>query len=65
VVNCIFIITTPFGLQSFKLAGLSFWPVGRRVVSVEMARIAREHNAQLKFDRIRAKGNGAGLAAVK
>ncbi len=65
VVNCIFIITIPFGLQSFKLAGLSFWPVGRRVVSIEMARIAREHNAQLKFDKIRAKGNGAGLAAVK
>jgi uncharacterized membrane protein YccF (DUF307 family) len=64
VINCLFIITIPFGLQSFKLAGLCFWPVGRRVVSVEMAKIAREHNAQAKFDKIRAKsGNGTAVAA--
>ncbi|WP_315858354.1 YccF domain-containing protein [Rhizobium leguminosarum] len=30
MINCVFIITIPFGLQSFKLASLSFWPVGRR-----------------------------------
>jgi uncharacterized membrane protein YccF (DUF307 family) len=64
VINCIFIITIPFGLQSFKLAGLSFWPVGRRVVSVEMARIAREHNAQEKFNKIRAKSGTAGAAVT-
>ena len=40
VLNCITIIGIPFGLQSFKLAGISFWPVGRRVVSVELATMA-------------------------
>jgi uncharacterized membrane protein YccF (DUF307 family) len=65
VINCLFIITIPFGIQSFKLAGLSFWPVGRRVVSIEMARIAREHNAQDKFNKIRAKsGNGTVVVAT-
>ncbi|MBY3412326.1 YccF family protein [Rhizobium laguerreae] len=65
VINCIFIITIPFGIQSFKLAGLSFWPVGRRVVSVEMARIAREHNAQEKFSKIRAKSGSTSVVAAK
>ncbi|HYH59225.1 MAG TPA: YccF domain-containing protein [Thermoleophilaceae bacterium] len=32
VVMCILIITIPFGLQAFKLAGYSFWPFGRTVV---------------------------------
>lgn len=32
----------PFGLQAFKLAGLSLWPVGRRVVTIEVARAARD-----------------------
>lgn len=49
LINCITIIGIPFGLQAFKLAGLSFWPVGRRVVSVEMARVAREENARAQL----------------
>ncbi|CCE98415.1 putative membrane protein [Sinorhizobium fredii HH103] len=53
VINCIFIITIPFGLQSFKLAGLSFWPVGRRVVPIELANEARKRNAQEKLDKMR------------
>ena len=32
VVNCIFIITIPFGIQSFKLAGYALWLFGRVVV---------------------------------
>jgi uncharacterized membrane protein YccF (DUF307 family) len=32
VVMCLLIITIPFGLQSFKLAGYSLWPFGRMVV---------------------------------
>lgn len=32
VINCIFIITIPFGVQSFKLAGYALWPFGRMVV---------------------------------
>ncbi len=33
VINCIFIITIPFGIQSFKLAGYALWPFGRMVVN--------------------------------
>lgn len=29
---CITIVGIPIGLQCFKLAGLSFWPFGKRVV---------------------------------
>ena len=29
---CIFVITIPFGIQSFKLAGFALWPFGRAVV---------------------------------
>lgn len=32
IVNCVFIITIPFGVQSFKLAGYALWPFGRMVV---------------------------------
>lgn len=45
VLNCLTIIGIPFGIQSFKLAGISFWPVGRRVVSRELAKAARKENA--------------------
>jgi uncharacterized membrane protein YccF (DUF307 family) len=31
ILNCIFIITIPFGLQSFKLARFVIWPFGRTV----------------------------------
>ena len=39
------LIGIPFGLQSFKLAGLSLWPVGRRMMSIEVAQAARQSNA--------------------
>lgn len=52
LIACLFIITIPFGIQSFKLAALSLWPVGRRVVTVEMARVARERTAQSKLNEI-------------
>ena len=55
ILSCLTIILIPFGLQSFKLAGISFWPVGRRVVSKEMAEIARKENAKKEFDKIRNK----------
>lgn len=32
IVNCLFIVTIPFGIQSFKLAGCALWPFGRMVV---------------------------------
>ena len=55
VLNCITIIGIPFGLQSFKLAGISFWPVGRRVVSVELADLARHENAKTKLAQLRGQ----------
>lgn len=51
IINCITIIGIPFGIQAFKLAGISFWPVGRRVVSMELARAMRDARAQ---DELRA-----------
>jgi uncharacterized membrane protein YccF (DUF307 family) len=32
VIQCLFIITIPFGVQCFKLAGFALWPFGRAVV---------------------------------
>lgn len=32
IVMCVLIITIPFGLQAFKLAGFMLWPFGRTVV---------------------------------
>lgn len=32
LIQCVFIITIPFGVQSFKLAGFALWPFGRAVV---------------------------------
>lgn len=59
VINCLTIIGIPFGLQSFKLAGLSFWPVGRRVVPIELANEVRKRNAQQKLDKIRGESVAA------
>lgn len=39
------IIGIPLAIQDFKLAGISLFPVGKRVVSVELARAARTANA--------------------
>jgi uncharacterized membrane protein YccF (DUF307 family) len=32
LVMCILIITIPFGIQAFKLAGFAVWPFGRAIV---------------------------------
>ena len=32
VVMCVLVVTIPFGLQAFKLAGYALWPFGRSVV---------------------------------
>lgn len=32
ILMCVLIITIPFGLQAFKLAGYALWPFGRTVV---------------------------------
>ena len=33
VICCVLIVTIPFGLQSFKIAGYVIWPFGRSVVN--------------------------------
>jgi uncharacterized membrane protein YccF (DUF307 family) len=33
ILNCIFIVTIPFGIASFRLAGYALWPFGRTVVA--------------------------------
>lgn len=47
--QCITIIGIPVGVANFKIAAIALWPVGRRVVSVETARAAREANARRRF----------------
>ena len=32
IFQCLFIVTIPFGIQCFKLAGFALWPFGRAVV---------------------------------
>lgn len=39
------IIGIPFGIQHLKLAGVSIFPIGKTVVSKEIARVASEKNA--------------------
>ncbi|EBW6088066.1 YccF domain-containing protein [Atlantibacter hermannii] len=49
IVQCLSIIGIPVGIANFKIAAIALWPVGRRVVSVEIARAAREANARRRF----------------
>lgn len=46
VLMFITIIGIPLGLQDIKLAGISLFPVGKRVVSKELMEAARTANAQ-------------------
>lgn len=49
IVQCLSIIGIPVGIANFKIAAIALWPVGRRVVSVEVAQAARETNARRRF----------------
>lgn len=49
IAQCITIIGIPLGIANFKIAAIALWPVGRRVVSVEVAKAAREANARRRF----------------
>lgn len=49
ITQCISIIGIPVGLANFKIAAIALWPVGRRVVPVEVAQAARVDNAQRRF----------------
>jgi len=43
---CMMIIGIPWGIQHFKIARVCFAPLGKRVVTKDMARLAREQHAQ-------------------
>lgn len=36
IIACVFIITIPFGLASFRIASFVFWPFGREVIDTGM-----------------------------
>jgi uncharacterized membrane protein YccF (DUF307 family) len=46
LLNFITIIGIPFGIQHLKLAGISLAPIGKTIVTIEVAAAARESNAQ-------------------
>jgi uncharacterized membrane protein YccF (DUF307 family) len=47
--NFVTIIGIPFGIQHLKLAGCALAPVGKTVVSKEVAAAARQRNAQARL----------------
>lgn len=49
------IIGIPFGLQHLKLAGISLAPIGKTIVSKEMAAAARAANANEAIEKLRNK----------
>lgn len=49
--DCITIIGIPFGLANFKLARVSFAPLGKKVVSIEMASEAKSRAAKDQLDK--------------
>jgi len=49
ITQCVTIIGIPVGIANFKIAAIALWPVGRRVVAVEVAQAARETNARRRF----------------
>lgn len=49
ITQCISLIGIPVGLANFKIAAIAVWPVGRRVVPVEVAQAARIANARNRF----------------
>ena len=50
IVQCVTIIGIPVGIANFKIAAIALWPVGRRVVPVEVAQQMRIANASRRFE---------------
>ncbi|PVX39883.1 uncharacterized membrane protein YccF (DUF307 family) [Pasteurella langaaensis DSM 22999] len=50
IIQCASIIGIPTGLMHFKLAKISLFPVGQRVVSKEMAKLAYQYAAEKEFE---------------
>lgn len=53
LLNFITIIGIPFGIQHLKFAGIAIAPVGKVVVSKEVAAAAREANAKATVESLR------------
>lgn len=49
IMQCVTIIGIPVGIANFKIAAIALWPVGRRVVPVEVAQQMRIANASRRF----------------
>ena len=50
---CLTVRGASLGRQCFKLAGLSLWPIGRRVISTDLATVPRQQAAVERFARAR------------
>ena len=59
---CIFIIGIPFGVASFKLAVAAFAPLGKRIVSTEVAKLIRDRKAAADLDRRLASASASKTA---
>ncbi|HBO37944.1 MAG TPA: YccF domain-containing protein [Pasteurellaceae bacterium] len=53
IAQCLTIIGIPVGLTNFKLAAISLFPVGQRVIPKELAQFAREQAAKQDFEHRR------------
>lgn len=62
ILCCVTLIGIPFGIQHFKLAGLAVAPIGKAIVSKELANQAREENAKSDLEKLRS---GIALIDIK
>ena len=53
LLNVVTIIGIPFGIQHLKLAGIALAPIGKTVVSKEVAAAARKANEEAKLAALR------------
>ena len=53
VIYCITILGIPFGIQCFKMAGASLMPIGKTVVTNEVAAAALKANAEKTLEQLR------------
>jgi uncharacterized membrane protein YccF (DUF307 family) len=53
IVSFITIIGIPFGIQHLKLAGIALAPIGKTIVSKEVAEVARKANAEATVKALR------------
>lgn len=55
ILNFITIIGIPFGIQHLKLAGIAIFPIGKTIVTKEVAAAARAANAEATVASLRSK----------